>query len=74
MVALIALPIWKANFGTDVVANQDVISLSDDTPVVANLADQLDVSKISWGIALLLSYAALSVYLNSPAMKREFKR
>ena len=32
------------------------------------------MNQITWGIAMLLSYAALSVYLNSPSIKREFHK
>jgi hypothetical protein len=79
-VFLIVLPIWAANVGTDVppapVATSD--PTDPDAPVIHNLAEDLEktgaMRKITWGIAMLLSYAALSVYLNSPPIKREFHR
>jgi hypothetical protein len=83
-VFLIVLPIWNVTFGTDVVDNGTVITAppvnpDDPTgPVVPNLAKQLEenngMARITWGIALLLSYAALSVYMNTPSMKREFTK
>jgi hypothetical protein len=80
LVYLMVLPIWDITFGTDVVDNVPVIAAPpvnpDDpaVPVVRNLADQLDFNRIMWGIAVLLSYAALSVYMNTPSMKREFTK
>ncbi len=82
VVYLIALPIWDANMGTDVVANPPVAPKSPDpvdpdAPVIPNLTDQLEkngMNQIAWGIAMLLGYAALSVYLNSPSIKREFNK
>ncbi len=74
-VALIVLPIYQANVEPDVVVlnpEAPVKPVNPDAPPVENIAERLDVSKITWGIALLLGYAALSVYLNSPAMKRQF--
>ena len=71
VVYLIALPIWDANVGPGVESRVDFLTptpdpADPDAPQVRNLADQLDMRKITWGIAMLLSYAALSVYLNSP--------
>lgn len=84
VVYLIVLPIWDANVGMDVVApNSEVPEkpadpTDPDTPVVPNLAEQLQrsgaMTRITWGIIMLLAYAALSVYLNSPPIKREFTR
>jgi hypothetical protein len=80
VVYLMVLPIWEVTFGTDVVVNNpEVVSTPvnpDDpaAPQLPNLADQLDMNRITWGIALLLSYAALSVYMNTPSMKREFAK
>jgi hypothetical protein len=46
--------------------------------VIPNLADDLErtgaMKKITWGIIMLLGYAGLSVYLNSPSVKREFTK
>jgi hypothetical protein len=71
-VYLIALPIVDANMGT--VDLPPVNTADPDAPLVANLATQLNMNRIAWGIALLLGYAALSVYLNSPPIKREFAK
>ena len=81
VVYLIALPIWKANVEPDsifedpgVAATSPAEPFDPDAPRIKNLADQLDMNKITWGIAVLLSYAAVSVYLNSPGIKRQFNR
>ena len=70
-VYLIVLPIWQANVEPDVIPDNPlavapVDPIDPDAPQLTNLADRLDMNKITWGIAVLLSYAALSVYLNSP--------
>ena len=81
VVALIVLPIYQANVEPDAaVTNPEFIAkpIDPDAPPVVNIAERLNasggVTKITWGIALLLGYAALSVYLNSPSMKRQLKR
>lgn len=73
-VYLIALPIYDANIGID--ASTPIVADPADFegPAIRNLAQQLDLSRITWGIAMLLGYAALSVYLNTPSIKREFIR
>jgi hypothetical protein len=75
-VFLIAMPIWEANVGTDAPpsAQKSADPADPDAPVIHNLAEDLDMKRITWGIAMLLSYAALSVYLNSPSIKREFHK
>ncbi len=75
-VALIVLPIYQANVDSDAVVNPAGVEkpIDPDAPPVENIAERLDVNKIVWGIALLLGYAGLSVYLNSPSMKRQFHR
>lgn len=80
-VYLIALPIWKVNMGTDVVvtspegfAPTPVDPIDPEVPAVKNLAEDLDMTRVSWGIFLLLTYAGLSVFLNSPTMRREFTK
>ena len=79
VVYLIVLPIWEANVESDAApVNPGIASPADpfdpDAPRITNLADRLDMNKITWGIAVLLSYAALSVYLNSPGVKRQFNK
>ena len=78
-VYLIVLPIWQANVEPDAIVNNfkapTPAELFDpDAPQLTNLADRLDMNKITWGIAVLLSYAAVTVYLNSPGVMRQFGR
>ena len=74
-VYLIAMPIIEANMGDETFRAPAPVDPADpDAPRISNLADELDMRRITWGIAMLLSYAALSVYLNSPSIRREFNR
>jgi hypothetical protein len=79
-VYLIALPIWEVNVGTDnVEVKPGVIRpagdpADPDAPLVHNIAEDLDMKRITWGIIMLLGYAGLSVYLNTPSVKREFTK
>ena len=34
---------------------------------------RLDMNELSWGIAILVTYAAVSLYLNSPSVHRYFR-
>jgi phage FluMu protein Com len=77
VVFLIALPIWEVNAGTDIVVTSPdgaPAPVDPEGPQIRNIAEELDVNRITWGIAMLLTYAALSVYLNSPSMRREFNK
>jgi len=79
VVYLIILPIWEVNAGIEIVPNNPEgapAPFDPEAPQIRNLADQLEpyMTRITWGIALMLSYAALSVYLNSPSMRREFNK
>ena len=78
VVYLIALPIYDANVPTRRRPDhrrRPPASRSTPTPRRSRpITEQLDMNKITWGIFSLLAYAGLAVYLNSPAMRREFKR
>ncbi|WP_435005519.1 hypothetical protein P12x_003365 [Tundrisphaera lichenicola] len=76
-VTLIALPIFQANMATAAapITDADLVNPEDpEAPHIRPITDRLDMNRISWGIFMLLGYAGLSVYLNSPAMRREFRR
>jgi hypothetical protein len=79
-VFLIAKPIWDLNMVDDIAEAKSEVAprggdvADPDAPQLHNLAEDLDYKRITWGIAMLLSYAALSVYLNSPGIKREFTK
>jgi hypothetical protein len=74
VVYLIALPIWDANVVHEVAINPEVAPPPEDPDAlpVENLAEKLNISKIMWGVAAMLAYAAISLYLNTPAVKRQF--
>jgi hypothetical protein len=80
VVYLIALPIWAVNVDTEIImTNPDIpppsVDPNDpDAPPVQNIADKLNISRIFWGVAVLLSYAAISLYLNTPGIKRQFHK
>jgi hypothetical protein len=73
-VYMIALPIYDANIGGDASAPFVADPNDFEGPAIRNLAQQIDLSRISWGVAMLLGYAALSIYLNTPSIKREFAK
>ncbi|MFI5457288.1 MAG: hypothetical protein ACHRXM_17720 [Isosphaerales bacterium] len=72
VMTLIALPIVQANFEapdkfTSIVKPED----PDDSNIrIKPLEDRIDTSRISLGIALILIYALLSLYLISPPVKK----
>jgi hypothetical protein len=81
IIALIVLPIFEANF----VAREDLAiqvtapRAGDEAAELADveikpLADRLDQTRLKLGVTLIFVYAALSVYLNSPPVKRYFAR
>jgi hypothetical protein len=82
VVYLIALPIWEVNVESDVViVNPEVPETpfdpnDPDGPPVKNIAEKLEASttRIFFGVAALLSYAAISLYLNTPGIKKQFHK
>jgi len=79
-VYLIALPIYYANMPPEVAPadNQPLKSVVEqvdpDAPQLVSIAENLDLNRITWGVGSLLSYAVIAVYLNSPSLRRQFKR
>jgi DNA-directed RNA polymerase subunit M/transcription elongation factor TFIIS len=71
VVALIVLPVLEALTHVEPVK----INQPDADAEIAfrNPADQLDQNKLMLGIMLIVSYAAISVYLNSPGVRRKFR-
>ena len=77
-VYLIALPIYFANFSSEVAPGPLETGMAVDEPYVDGprikpISEQIDLNRITWGIGSLLSYAAVAVYLNSPGLRRHFK-
>ena len=67
IVAMIILPVVLAL--SDVQVNHQP---GEDEPAIQSVNERLDTNKLSWGVALVISYAALALYLNSPAVRRRF--
>jgi hypothetical protein len=65
VVAMIILPVYMAMAQVEV---QD-----PTTGEAAIQSIRLDTDKLSWGIALVVSYAAVMLYLNSPPARRRFQ-
>jgi len=73
VVALIAMPIFKANEDAKVVPNTQSAEDPEAAAVVIEpITERLDTQTLSVGIAILLLYAAVSAYLASPAVRRHF--
>ncbi len=73
VVALLILPIYNASMHVDVQERKiDVTSVEDENIKISNVADKLNTTELSWGIAILVTYAAVAVYLNSPPIRRHF--
>jgi hypothetical protein len=74
VVVLIALPIYNASVQIDIMQRNVDPNLPDDSDIaIGNIADHLDANQLTAGIAILMSYAALAVYLNSPAVRRYYR-
>jgi hypothetical protein len=75
VVALIVLPVADAFTSVEEVKNAQPGQDADFA--FLNPADQLEKSggqrKLTFGIMLLVSYIAVSVYLNSPGVRRQFR-
>lgn len=81
IISMIALPIFEANFEQDArVVTRITTPLEDSNPdeiadfQFAPLVDRLDQQRITWGVTLVIVYAMLAIYLNSPIVKRYFAR
>lgn len=78
VLALIALPIYNANTQEGVPAVTITGTAPDDSeldgPRIQSLEERLDMRKIQWGVALMLAYAGLAVYLHTPSFRRQFLR
>jgi hypothetical protein len=81
IIALIVLPIFEANcvekeqMITKVTApreGEDAYEMTDLE--IKPLVDRLDQQRITLGVVLIFVYAGLSIYLNSPPVKRYFAR
>jgi len=74
VVALMILPIYHASIQVDVREKKVDPDSPDDADIaITNISERLDTSSLSWGIGILVSYALVSLYLNSPSVRRYFQ-
>jgi hypothetical protein len=71
-VAMIALPIIVAYDETVFVPNPDPNANPDEPFVIQSVSERLDMQRVTLGILGLMGYAAISVYLMSPSVRRHF--
>jgi lysylphosphatidylglycerol synthetase-like protein (DUF2156 family) len=78
LMVLIAMPLFMAHFAE---ADNDVSVITapsndpDDAGVkIKPLEEKFDIQRFWFGVALLVAYAGLSIYLMSPAVKKPFIR
>jgi predicted RNA-binding Zn-ribbon protein involved in translation (DUF1610 family) len=75
IVALIAMPIYHANAEAGpVVRSTPLIDPDQADIVIPSVVERLDTQSLSLGIGLIVVYAAVSVYLISPPVKRYFRQ
>ena len=81
VVALIALPIFEANFADQPgVVTQSTVNTDDPEAFELSayeykpLVDRLDQDRIKYGVAFMIAYALFAVYLNSPPVRKFFIR
>ena len=74
VVVMMILPVYYASIQVDIREQApDPNAVDAEAIAIGNISDRLDTNKLSWGIAILVCYAAVSVYLNSPPVKRYFR-
>jgi hypothetical protein len=66
VLAMIILPVYMA------VADVEVVQHEADGPAIRAATERLDTQKLSWGVTIVVGYAALALYLNSPPVRRRF--
>jgi len=72
VVALIVLPIMVAYSETTVVRREVTPDTDDEGLVIQSVTERLDMQPLTMGILGLVAYAAISVYLTSPPVRRHF--
>lgn len=72
---LIALPIYDAQARTAMIARTEGFEDPDvEIEYIKPLAERIDQQRITSGIAVLLAYAVISIYLLSPSVQRQFRK
>jgi hypothetical protein len=74
VIALIAMPIYRANSDTGPVQRTGPVNDPDQADVIIpSVVDKLDSQSLAVGIGLIVVYAGVSVYLISPQARRHFR-
>jgi hypothetical protein len=68
VVTMIILPVVMVLADVDVQTKE-----GEEAPAIASANDRLDTTKIAWGVALIVGYVAVALYLNSPQVRRRFR-
>jgi hypothetical protein len=71
IVALVAMPIYRANAETEAVARAPEDPDKADM-AIPSVVEKLDTDKLTLGLVIVLGYAGLSAYLLSPSVNRHF--
>jgi len=74
IVALIAMPIYRANADT-AASVQTVAPVDPDKAdlVIPSVVEKLDTQSLTLGISLLVVYAGAAIFLLSPPVQRHFR-
>ncbi len=74
IVALIAMPIYRANVDTaDAVRTVSPVEPDKTDMVIPSVVEKLDTQSLTVGIGLIAVYAGAAVYLLSPHVQRHFR-
>ncbi|WZO96525.1 hypothetical protein EP7_003518 [Isosphaeraceae bacterium EP7] len=74
VLALIVMPIYQVQMQEPLLGAKEEVVSFDETGVAPPLTEQFPINQVTWGITILLGYAAASIYLNSPPVRRHFNR
>jgi hypothetical protein len=74
IVALIAMPIYRANVDTaESVRTVAPVDPDKGELVIPSVVDKLDTQSLTIGICLIVVYAGVAIYLMSPQVQRHFR-
>ena len=75
VVVMMVLPVYNASIDVEIRDRKPDPNATDDENIaIGNISDRLDTKLLTWGISILVAYACVSVYLNSPPVKRHFRK
>ena len=74
IVALIAMPIFRANVDTAEAVRTVAAGEPDKADlVIPSVVEKLDTQSLTVGISLIVVYAGVAIYLLSPPVRRHFR-